>query len=442
MSDGPLLFSRRTLTAGLGATLLRPERGRAQPLITKPLPLTLRARPTTIALQPGLPQIDIWGLMLDPSGSGPAFDRGDEITVNFHNELPAPALLNWRGLDGNAGAEPLTARRPVAPGGSDSFVVAFRQAGALLCCARLLEQSGARPCAGRALIIRESEPVEADRDEALLIEDWRLSADRIALSPGADGGSTAAIYTVNGKTAPDITIRPNERARLRFINGCQRNVIAVKNDDHDVRVMAIDGQPAEPFLARNGQIILAPGSRVDVFIDAVTPGSVSAIILYDGARPQPIARLLTTANTPLRATPLPPPAPLPSNGLPAKLDLNSARRIELPLHPSPGAEPNWVAADSFTATQPVLRIERGRTVVAALINHAPAPVTFHLHGHHFRLLDRLDDGWRPFWLDTLAVDARQTQRIAFLAEHPGLWLMEMMGAEWPAPRLIMAYEIV
>ena len=42
---------------------------------------------------------------------------------------------------------------------------------------------------------------------------------------------------------------------------------------------------------------------------------------------------------------------------------------------------------------------------------------FHLHGHHFRLLDRLDDGWKPFWLDTLAINSGQTQRIAFAAEH-------------------------
>ena len=52
---------------------------------------------------------------------------------------------------------------------------------------------------------------------------------------------------------------------------------------------------------------------------------------------------------------------------------------------------------------------------------------FHLHGHHFRLLDRLDDGWKPFWLDTLAIESGQTQRIAFAAEHAGRWLMEVDG---------------
>ena len=65
---------------------------------------------------------------------------------------------------------------------------------------------------------------------------------------------------------------------------------------------------------------------------------------------------------------------------------------------------------------PAFRAKAGRTVVLALTNRGDIADVFHLHGHHFRLLDRLDDGWKPFWLDTLAVEPGQTQRIAFAAE--------------------------
>ena len=51
----------------------------------------------------------------------------------------------------------------------------------------------------------------------------------------------------------------------------------------------------------------------------------------------------------------------------------------------------------------------------------------HLHGHSVRLLDRLDDGWKPFWLDTLVV-GEQTERIAFVADNPGKWLIECRAA--------------
>ena len=32
-------------------------------------------------------------------------------------------------------------------------------------------------------------------------------------------------------------------------------------------------------------------------------------------------------------------------------------------------------------------------------------------------------GWKPFWLDTLAI-GEQVERIAFVADNPGKWLLE------------------
>ena len=51
-----------------------------------------------------------------------------------------------------------------------------------------------------------------------------------------------------------------------------------------------------------------------------------------------------------------------------------------------------------------------------------------MHGHSFRLLDRLDDGWKPYWLDTLVV-GDQVERIAFVADNPGKWLIESRPLE-------------
>jgi len=52
----------------------------------------------------------------------------------------------------------------------------------------------------------------------------------------------------------------------------------------------------------------------------------------------------------------------------------------------------------------------------------------HLHGHHVRLLDRLDDGWKPYWMDTLLV-GDEIERIAFVADNPGKWLIEGRALE-------------
>jgi FtsP/CotA-like multicopper oxidase with cupredoxin domain len=94
-----------------------------------------------------------------------------------------------------------------------------------------------------------------------------------------------------------------------------------------------------------------------------------------------------------------------------------------------------------TAAAPAFRAKPGRVVVLAITNREKTPAVFHLHGHHFRLLDRLDDGWKPFWLDTLALEAGQTQRIAFAAEYPGRWGMEAFATAWAAPKLMRWFEV-
>ncbi len=98
-------------------------------------------------------------------------------------------------------------------------------------------------------------------------------------------------------------------------------------------------------------------------------------------------------------------------------------------------------ANFANSAAPAFRTKAGRTVVLALTNRGDSPAVFHLHGHHFRLLDRLDDGWKPFWLDTLAIDPGQTQRIAFAAEFAGRWLIEQVATDWTAPRLLRWYSV-
>jgi FtsP/CotA-like multicopper oxidase with cupredoxin domain len=203
--------------------------------------------------------------------------------------------------------------------------------------------------------------------------------------------------------------------------------------------MAIDGQPAEPFQARNGALVLAPGARTDIFIDVTMPaGTSTAILLHDGKEPRAVGKIVVSGQPPIRPTPLPPGPPLPSNGLPERIELKGATRVELAL----GSSRDWVAPASFAETAaPAFRAKRGRTVVLALTNGAAIATVFHLHGHHFRLLDRLDDGWKPFWLDTLAIEPGQTQRIAFMAEHAGRYLIESVATDWAALRLVRWYAV-
>jgi FtsP/CotA-like multicopper oxidase with cupredoxin domain len=427
-------IDRREILAGLTATVAlcgRPAVATADGSQR----LSLRALETVTKLRPGRPDTPVWSLQTVPPAN--RFKTG-ALDVAFQNDLPVPATLDWRGLDGVPAAEPLTALPPIAPGARTDLKIPLRRPGTLLCELRPLGGVQAPPSRAVALVVEESAPPTADRDEVLLIEDWRLRADGTAVAAGTDPGQSETLYTVNGESTTDIAARRQQRIRLRLINGCQRAAVALKIESVEMRVMALDGAPAEPFTARNGAVVLAPGGRADVLIDATAAaGAASPILLHDGKEARPIGRLVTSAEPPLRPALLPPAASLPATGLPAQLDLKAALRVEIPLA---GAE--WVMPQNFAATTPpAFQIKAGRTAVLALTNRAATTTVFRLHGHHFRLLDRLDDGWKPFWLDTLAVEPGQIQRVAFAAEYTGRWLLESAGTDWTSPRLVRWYGV-
>ncbi|MGO9360633.1 MAG: multicopper oxidase family protein [Xanthobacteraceae bacterium] len=436
--------SRRNVLAGLGGVATsvvwrRPDAARGQARAA----LTLRLAASQAPLRGLQPPSPTWDFVAG-SGEPPRLCQGDGLDLTLVNDLPVPVALNWRGGDGAAAIEPLAMRPPLLPGQSSTFSLPLLQAGTVLCDARLLGDGQLRALPATAFAVIERQPVPIDADHLVTIADWRVRSDGSVVAPGVDPGDAAALFTVNGHPAIDVSCRVNSRLRFRFINGCQRSVIAIKIDNQDVRVMAIDGQPAEPFVARGGQLLLAPGTRIDAFVDvAARPRSASTIWLHDGASARPIGRLICEDSDPLRATPLGPPQPLPSNGLPERVPLASAQRVELSLAPRlDGASGDWQRPLTLTATTaPAFRAKRDSSVVLSLTNPAATASTFHLHGHHVRWLDRLDDGWKPFWLDTLLVPGGQTVRLAFVAEHPGAWLMETMGTDWSAPRLARWYVV-
>lgn len=431
----PRIFdpSRREILAGLGASAAGLLGGGATPVATTQL--ALQARPATLTLKPDQPPAPIWELAAVSHLGNVHLRRGDRCEVTFRNALPVPLAPVWYGLNGAAVADPLRGRAPTAPDATETSIISIQNAGTLVADFRLFEDRLKQPARPLPVIAEETSRIAADRDEVLLIEEWRVRPDGTALPPGQDPKDTTPLYTLNGRTSFELSAAVGERLRLRFINGSQRSVLAIKLESHEVQVMALDGQPAEPFPARNSAVVLAPGARADAFVDAATS---AAFVLHDGKEARPIGRLAVSGKLERRAVLLPP-QPLPSNDLPEKLDLKGALRFDVALGSS---DAGWTRTANFsTASAPAFRAKAGRTVVLAVRNPAPATIVFHLHGHHFRLLDRLDDGWKPYWLDTLAIEPGQTQRLAFAATSPGRWLIESVVTDWAAPRLVRWYGV-
>lgn len=431
----PRIFdpSRREVLAGLGASAAGLLGGGAAPVATTQL--ALQARPAALALKPDQPPALIWELAAVSHLGNVRLRRGDRCEVTFRNALPVPLAPTWYGLNGAAVADPLRGRAPTAPDATETSIISIASAGTLVADFHLFEDRLKQPARPLPVVAEETSRIAVDRDEVLLIEEWRVRPDGTALPPGQDPKDTTPLYTLNGRTSFELSAAVGERLRLRFINGSQRSVLAIKLESHEVHVMALDGQPAEPFPARNGALVLAPGGRADAFVDAATS---AAFVLHDGKQMHPIGHLTISGKLERRAA-LPPPQPLPSNDLPEKLDLKGALRFDVAL----GAlDAGWTRTANFsTASAPAVRAKAGRTVVLAVTNPAPITTVFHLHGHHFRLLDQLDDGWKPYWLDTLAIEPGQIQRIAFAATSPGRWLIESVVTDWAAPRLVRWYGV-
>ena len=57
---------------------------------------------------------------------------------------------------------------------------------------------------------------------------------------------------MNSHPSLELPVRGNERLRLRLVNAANARVMRLRFERHAAWVMAIDGQPAEPFGKRSG----------------------------------------------------------------------------------------------------------------------------------------------------------------------------------------------
>ncbi len=399
-------MSRRLFIGGGAAASLLPARSHAQTTPDGMQILRARAvRPTGV---PGSPRSELWGY--DGTVPGPTLRvrHGEELRLRLINELAEPTCIHWHGVrvpNAMDGVPGLT-QAAVAPG--ESFDYRFRA-----------------PDAG-TFWYHASAGGHLDRGlyGALIVEDARqVAVDReLLLVLGMPSTANSGPVLVNGVARPDFTVNPGERLRVRLINATAARGVILRFDGHAAWLVAIDGQPSEPFLSREGRVAIGPGSRVDLVVDAARAGgSVTPILAGDGDG-VPVARLVYRAGKgPAAGAARPEPPPLPPSQLPARIDLRTALRLDLDLGNLKPLNP---------AGPPLFTARRGRAVALALRNTSGTPQVMHLHGHSFRHLDRLDDGWKPYWLDTFVIGG-DTERVAFVADNPGKWLIESRPLDRP-----------
>ena len=440
-----LLGSAAALTAlGCAGGLTRPARADIED------PLVLRAKPGTVQLAPaGFPETRIWGYEGRVPGPIVRVPQGEHVTRRFVNELPQASTVHWHGvrLENVMDGAPDVTQRAVPAG--DEFLYDFVVPDAGTFWYHPHERAWEQMARGLygALVVEEPEPPLVDRDEVLLIDDWRLTDEAQiheesfgAIGDWSHGGRTGNWITVNGESAWTRTVSRHERLRLRLANTANSRIFTLETRGLGGWLVALDGQPLEAVRPA-GPLVLGPGERADLVVDVVAPVGEQALIV---SREREGAFILCTftVEDPLRETRGAAPSPLPPNPVPALSDLSRARQVRLtmaggamgglreatlggrtmPIRELAARGKVWAFNGlAESPREPLFAVRRGESVLLEMVNDTAWPHGMHLHGHHFRTVST--DGSLGPWRDTLLLDREETVRVAFVADNPGDWLL-------------------
>lgn len=390
--------------------------------------LALEAAPALLDI---VPNATTAGLGFNGTAPGPVLRlrKGQPARIALRNAIDEPLSIHWHGLriansaDGVAG---LTTNAVIG-GGSGEMLFTPPDYGTFiyrpLVPGRTAELT-ARGLAGIAVVEDPGLPA-VDADHVLAIADWALDA-KGQPAPFAPGpGRLGNVMTVNGLPAPSrIAVAPGARVRLRLANLSNARIMRIRFDGVRAYVVAVDGQPTDTFEPLKATLPFGPGNRFELVFDMPPePGSKATVSALIG-QGFPLAIIETAGAARAQTVARPAIAPLPPNPLLSEsIKLQRALRADVSLQGS-GSEWAINGRKGLPAPgKPLFSVKPGQPVVLAVRNESALPNVIHIHGHCFRALHPLDDGWEPYWLETIIVPEGKTIRCAFTAGSPGQWLI-------------------
>lgn len=445
-----MTHTRRTFlqsATALGAAVaVLPRQGWAQNSGFAPI----TARPASMQLAPeGYAQTDVWGY--DGLMPGPTIRvaKGARVQRQFVNELPQASSIHWHGIridNAMDGVSGLT-QDAAEPGQTFDYDFVAPDAGTYWFHAhnRSVEQV-ARGLYG-ALIVEEAQAPDIDQEEVLLLDDWlinpdtaQLDADFEASHDRSHAGRNGNFIATNGDYQFSSNVKQGDRLRLRLINAANARIFVLSLAGLDGWVMAYDGMPLEKPEKVSGQFPLAPGQRVDLFVDVTAEEGEAAYLLRtvdDQLLPQAAFPVTAQSSVATRGEPQP---LLPNRGEHIS-DISAATPVTLRMEGGAMGRLNTAILDGEEMTfrqlaeanqfwsfngvigmtdTPLTRLSRGELVRLKIENETRFPHAMHLHGMHFR--EVLGDGQLGPMRDTILNSGGQTTEIAFKADNPGKWL--------------------
>ncbi len=384
--------------------------------------------------------------------------QGALLKLKLVNKLPQPTTLSFPGLRAaNAflGVGGLT-QPPVAAGAAQEIRFAPPDSGFNLYLPHVGAASASQLALGLfgPIIVDEPSPPAVDLEAIVIFSDWRLDSqgavadlDDAALDRGA--GRIGSTLSANSTPAPlTLSAAPGARVRLRLANAATVRAMAIGIEGAKTLIVAVDGQPSEPFEPLHNLVPIGPGARFELMFDM--PREAGALVRFVlrggdlGAAPGEPDRPMLVIEAkgepaPARAVL----AGLPANPrLPTEIGLERAKRADLTMTGGGGAP---FAIDGVTFTEwgqkPSFAVPRGAPVTLGLVNKTAVIQAIRLNGHVARLLHALDDGWEPYWRDIFLVQPGKTIHAAFVADNSGKWPIESTSPERRSAGLATWFQV-
>ncbi|MCG6891610.1 MAG: multicopper oxidase family protein [Gammaproteobacteria bacterium] len=392
--------------------------------------------------------------------------QGRESVIRFENFLDESSSVHWHGLRiANAmDGVPGMTQAAVEPGESFEYRLVPPDAGTYWYHSH--QRSWAQLALGLAgvLIVEEHNPPPVDQDLVFAIDDWRLDDnmqfDRNSLGAMHDwahGGRMGNVITVNGETEKTYHVARGERVRMRLVNIANARVMNLLFNEPEISVIAIDGQPVEPFTPAGGKIQLAPGQRTDLIIDmSADPGQRSLIEVVIGEYAYEVASFVYGQNV-QREQALAAPIrlaqnPLQNNRLPREFlhvhmvmeggamgGMRSAtyNGREMNIRELVKNQKIWaINGIAGMSETPLFRVPRGSAVSLDIVNDNSWPHAMHVHGHHF-IYHKAPGIWR----DTALFERGEQGTMRFIADNPGKWLIHCHMVEHMAGGMVTWFEV-
>lgn len=358
--------------------------------------------------------------------------QGDQVVVNFRNELPEPTTIHWHGLrvppmsDGTPSSQ-----MPVPPGGTFQYRFTATDVGTFWYHPHVNGDVQVEKGLYGALVVRGGVEPAVEADRTFILDDVKLEAsgelsrqtDQLDLMLGRQGN----VLLVNGRSGGKLGVRAGSRERWRFINSANGRYFNLALDGHRFLVIGWDGG----LLPRPYQIdtlLISPGERYEVLVELMgTPGATLPLrtLHYDRGHEIPDPGPLDLVQLSFGEGGAPP-AALPGTWgslTPIPVAMDTPERSFVLTEKDPDPEPEFfINSEKFPRSTPT-HVTTEDVAIWRVKNETEMDHPFHLHGMFFQVLDV--DGVPPAqggWKDTVNVPQKKTLRFAVRYGEPGMWM--------------------